>query len=258
MFLSCEAPSLTPYRTRALLLTREALPASDWPLSKPGRPISVDWPWIDLSGASSEMICEVKRYELPREIFHPLGSRPFTARQPHPKLIWPSAKQMIRLAILAAIAGVCLFGHSGRHVLAKTGQAADAKDAASAVDPDAVDAVRKMGAYLRSLKVFQVQGDVTHDDVLEDGLIIQSNSKIDMLAVKPNRMRAEVTSDDKHRLYFYDGKTFTAWGKLTNYYATVPAPPTIPELFQQVQEKYRHRTAPHRPLQMGNQRGRHQ
>jgi hypothetical protein len=145
---------------------------------------------------------------------------------------------MTRLATLAAIAGACLFGDSGRHVLAKTGQAAEAKDAASAVDPDAVEAVKKMGAYLRSLKVFQVLGDVTHDDVLEDGLIIQSNSKIDMLARKPDRLRVEVTSDDRHRLYLYDGKTFTAWGRLTNYYATVPAPPTIRELFQQVQEKF--------------------
>ena len=166
------------------------------------------------------------------------AQRPSLAHQPSPKAIWLSAKQMSRLAILAAIAGVCLFGYSGRHVLAKTGQAADAKDAALAVDPDAVDAVKKMGAYLRSLKVFQVQGDVTHDDVLEDGLIVQSNSKIDMLAAKPDRLRVEVTGDDKQRLYLYDGKTFTAWGKLTNYYATVPAPPTIPELFNQVQEKY--------------------
>ena len=68
---------------------------------------------------------------------------PSPAQQPHPKTIWFSAKQMTRLAILAAIAGVCLFGYSGRHVLAKTGQAADAKDAASAVDPNAVDAVKK-------------------------------------------------------------------------------------------------------------------
>ena len=145
---------------------------------------------------------------------------------------------MSRLAILAAITGACLFGYSGRHVLATTGQAADAKAASSTVDPDAVDAVRKMGAYLRSLKVFQVHGDVTHDDVLEDGLTVQSNSKVDMLALKPDRMRVEVVGDDKQRLYLYDGKTFTAWGKLTNYYATVPAPPTIPELFQQVQEKF--------------------
>ena len=93
-----------------------------------------------------------------------------------------------------------------------------------------------MGAYLRTLKVFQVQGDITHDDVLEDGLMVQSSSKVDMLAAKPNRLRAEVTSDDKHRLYLYDGKNFTIFAKLNNYYATAPAPPTIVELFKQVQK----------------------
>src|ERR1700733_102774 len=149
-----------------------------------------------------------------------LAQEPSPAHQPLPKAFWLSAKQMSRLAILAAIAGICLFGYSGRHVLAKTGQAADARNAASAVDPDAVDAVKKMGAYLRSLKAFQVIGDITHDDVLEDGLIVKSDSKVDMLAATPNRMRVEVTSDEKDRIYFYDGKNFTIFAKRVNYYAT--------------------------------------
>jgi hypothetical protein len=117
-------------------------------------------------------------------------------------------------------------------------QATPEATADSNIDPAAIDTVKKMGAYLRSLKVFQVQGDITHDDVLDDGLTVQSNSKVDMLAVKPNRMRVEVIGEDRHRIYFYDGKTFSAWGRLNNYYATVAAPPTIGELFKQAQEKY--------------------
>ena len=74
--------------------------------------------------------------------------------------------------------------------------------------------------------------DVTHDDVLEDGLIVQSNSKVDLLAAAPNRLRVEITGDDKHRLYLYDGKNFTVWARLVNYYATVPASPTTVELFR--------------------------
>jgi hypothetical protein len=81
-----------------------------------------------------------------------------------------------------------------------------------------------MGVYLRSLKSFQVIADATHDDVLEDGLIVQTNSKVDLLAIAPNRLRVEVTADDKHRLYLYDGKNFTVWARLVNYYATVSAP----------------------------------
>jgi hypothetical protein len=154
-----------------------------------------------------------------------------------------SAKQLtVAAAILVLIVGAVLWASFGSNILAKMGQppqaTTEAKQQDSNIDPAAIDSVKKMSAYLRSLKVFQVQGAITHDDVLEDGLIIQSSSKVDMLAAKPNRLRAEVTSDDKHRLYLYDGKTFTAWGKLNNYYATVPAPPTIPELFKQVDEKF--------------------
>jgi len=69
-------------------------------------------------------------------------------------------------------------------------------------------------------------------------LIVQSTSKVDYLLARPNRMRIEVTSDDKHRLYLYDGKNFTVWARLVNYYATVPAPPTIGELFEKVTDKY--------------------
>ena len=161
--------------------------------------------------------------------------------QPDPKKAMFSAKQLTLSAILVAIVGAVLFASLGSHILAKNGQPPQATPEAkedSNIDPAAVDAVKKMGAYLRSLKAFQVIADVTHDDVLEDGLIVQSNSKIDMIAAKPNRMRVEVTADDRHRLYLYDGKNFTVWGRILNYYATVPAPPTIPELFQKIDEKY--------------------
>ena len=150
--------------------------------------------------------------------------------------------QLTLAAIFVLVAGVILWASFGSNILAKIGQPPQATPEAtkedSNIDPAAINTVKKMGAYLRTLKVFQVQGDITHDDVLEDGLIVQSSSKVDMLAVKPNRMRVEVTGDDKHRLYFYDGKTFSAWGRLNNYYATVAAPPTIAELFKQVQEKF--------------------
>jgi hypothetical protein len=143
--------------------------------------------------------------------------------------------------MLAAIAGAVLFMHLGPQVLAKSGQQPEAKlvaKEAANIDPEAVDAVKKMGVYLRSLKSFQVIADATHDDVLEDGLIVQTNSKVDLLATAPNRLRVEVTGDDKHRLYLYDGKSFTVWARLVNYYATVPAPPTTVELFKKVEEKY--------------------
>jgi hypothetical protein len=158
-------------------------------------------------------------------------------RLPNQKVVWLSARGVALLAMLLAIAGVLLCNSEATHVQAKTAQATDAKNA-STIDPDAVDAVKKMSTYLRTLKSFQVTDNVTEDDVLEDGLIVQHESKVDYLTARPNRLRVEVTSDDQHRLYLYDGKNFSVWGRLVNYYATVPAPPTIGELFEAAGEKY--------------------
>jgi hypothetical protein len=157
--------------------------------------------------------------------------------QPDRTTNWRSAKAMVRLAILIAIIGVFLYIPLGLHVLAKSAPQADAKDT-SAIDPDAIDAVKRMAAYLHTLKSYQIIDDVTQDDVLEDGLIVQSTSKVDYLLARPNRMRIEITSDERHRLYLYDGKNFTVWARLVNYYATVPAPPTIGELFEKITDKY--------------------
>lgn len=150
---------------------------------------------------------------------------------------WRSTRGLLLFAVGPTIIGIALCTTAGSPVLAKSAHQ-DTPAAAPAIDPDAMEALNKMGAYLRSLKSFQVEGDVTNDDVLQDGQIVQNASKVSLLAAKPNRLRAEINSDEKQRLFLYDGKNFTVFGRLVNYYATVPAPPTIRELFTAIDEKY--------------------
>jgi hypothetical protein len=151
--------------------------------------------------------------------------------------VWGSRKTITRCAALIAGVGVTLCIPVGTHVLAKTGQATDAKQT-SAIDHDALEALNKMGAYLRSLKAFQVDANVTHDDVLDDGQVLTDSRKDTVIAVQPNLLRAELKSDDKDAFLFYDGKNFTVYGKLVNYYATVPAPPTTGELITKINNDY--------------------
>jgi hypothetical protein len=106
------------------------------------------------------------------------------------------------------------------------------------IDPGAMATLNKMGVYLRTLKVFEVKSVQTTDDVLDNGQTIQSDAVVDVLAVRPNRLRVEIQSDYMHRLLLYDGKSFTMFGQLVNYYATVPAPPTIGELIDKLDKKY--------------------
>jgi hypothetical protein len=150
---------------------------------------------------------------------------------------WRSANRILLLAAPVVIAGVVLCVPIGSSVLAKTGHQADAK-ADSAIDPDAMAALDKMGAYLRTLKAFQVRADVATDRVLDDGQTIEFNSKVDLLIARPNRMRAEVTDDDGHRFFFFDGKNFTIYGQVVGFYATVSAPPTLAQLTDDLNDKY--------------------
>jgi hypothetical protein len=117
-------------------------------------------------------------------------------------------------------------------------QAPAAATAALDVEPDAVAALEKMGAYLRALTAFQVRAATTREDVLTDGEKVQFSSVTDVLVQKPDRFRAEVDGDRHTRLYLYDGKTFTLFARRAGYYATVPAPPTIGELEDRLADKY--------------------
>ena len=108
----------------------------------------------------------------------------------------------------------------------------------TAIDPDAIAALNKMGAYLRTLNTFQVQATVTTEDVLDDGEKVQRMSTKKLLAARPNRLFLEDMNDRKPRNFYYDGKSFTLFAPKVNYYATVDAPPTIPELANRLEDKY--------------------
>ena len=110
-------------------------------------------------------------------------------------------------------------------------------DAKAAIDQTAITALKAMGEYLRGLKGFQVDVATSDEDVLEDGAKIQYVGTASILAM-PNRLRAEVDNERIHRLYLYDGKSFTLYAERLNYYATVPAPPTVRELIKALEEHY--------------------
>jgi hypothetical protein len=115
---------------------------------------------------------------------------------------------------------------------------AAASDTAIERDADAIKALEGMSTYLRTLKSFQVRSDTSRDEVLDNGQNIEFASKVDMVVDRPNRLRAEVVGDKQHRMYFDDGKTFSVWARRVNYYATIPAPPTLRELADKLSDQY--------------------
>jgi len=123
-----------------------------------------------------------------------------------------------------------------------TPEASSATQAAPApvIQAEAIDALKQMGTYLRTLTAFSVTADVTVDEVLLSGQKIQVSGENTMTVRRPDRLKGTMRKDetDIDREFYYDGKTFTIYGKNVKYYASAPAPATIAALFDAVSERF--------------------
>lgn len=107
-----------------------------------------------------------------------------------------------------------------------------------AIEPEAVAALTRMGRYLQSLKSFSVKGVASSEQVLPQGLKVQTDTASTMQVVRPDRVRAEQTGDRRHREIVYDGKTFSVYSKSSGYYAQTPAAATLPQLAAKLESEY--------------------
>jgi hypothetical protein len=119
-----------------------------------------------------------------------------------------------------------------------TAQTAKPPPAAAEIEPKAIEALKRMGAYLRTLKTFTVRSDTTIDEVLDTGQKVQFGGTVEYRVRVPNRLRADINSDRKQRQYFYDGKTMTVYGPRNKYYASFPASGSVGQLVQAAEQKY--------------------
>ena len=106
------------------------------------------------------------------------------------------------------------------------------------VDPAAINALQKMGSYLRSLTSFEIHSETTTEDVLDNDQKVQFAGKMDYKIRQPDSFVISSITDRKVREYYYNGTNFTIYSPRMGFYSTVPAPPTIRELFNTVYEKY--------------------
>jgi len=110
--------------------------------------------------------------------------------------------------------------------------------AAPDVQPEAVAALERMSAYLRSLKQFGLHADTTIDLVTQDDQKLQFPGTIDYKMRAPDGLYIGMKTDRKERQMYYDGKTLTIYGPRNKLYAQTPAPPTIAALLGMAEDKY--------------------
>jgi hypothetical protein len=123
-------------------------------------------------------------------------------------------------------------------VSAQTTSATPAQQAASAVDPASVQALKDMGAFLQTLKRFRVSVELTGERVLADGQKLQHIATAYLEVDRPNRIRAVMNSARSHRELFYDGATVTLYTPAQKYYSTVAFSGTLAELVNKLEEAF--------------------
>jgi hypothetical protein len=110
--------------------------------------------------------------------------------------------------------------------------------AANAVDPASVQALKDMGAYLQTLKRFEVSTEMSGERVLADGQKLQHTATADMDVERPNKIRAVMKSARSEREIIYDGKTVTLYTPAQKYYSAVEFTETIGGLIDRLESKF--------------------
>lgn len=103
----------------------------------------------------------------------------------------------------------------------------DARAQAPAVDPAAVQALKRMTDFLDGLKQFSVNAQVVVEEIHVSGHRVDYDMSATTTIKRPNKMRAVRTAELSNQRFFYDGKTMTSYNPDVKIYATEKAPDTV-------------------------------
>lgn len=107
-------------------------------------------------------------------------------------------------------------------------------------DPEAMSALRRMGVYLRTLQTFRISSETTIDERLASGQKVMIDGSSELTVHQPNRLHLsrKVDEDSINQEFFFNGKTFTAFGDKNGFYASFDAPDTIRKLLDVAANRY--------------------
>lgn len=102
---------------------------------------------------------------------------------------------------------------------------------------DAQAILKKACSALIAKPAFTVDVDINYDNVLDSDSKVQYSAFQQLTVKRPNQLKADYMGDERNRIVYYDGKTFTILDKKLNLFATSPAPATIDAAIATIAEK---------------------
>jgi len=112
----------------------------------------------------------------------------------------------------------------------ETAQPAGTVASAQVISPEAQAVLDRMTAFLKTQKSFSIDSQSTRDEVVAFGYKLQNNEHATLTAQLTNKLRVDVSGDERDRLFIYDGATLTMYSPDDEAYTKVKAPDTIGKL----------------------------
>jgi hypothetical protein len=106
-----------------------------------------------------------------------------------------------------------------------------------AVAPQADQALKNLGAYLRSAQQFTFHADITFDHVIPSGQKVQFSAAEDVALKRPGGLRVDWSGDLGDRVFWYDGTSATIYDPSTPFYASEAVPSDIDSMLDTVLTK---------------------
>lgn len=110
--------------------------------------------------------------------------------------------------------------------------AAPGPTAVMTVDSEAVRLLRGSIAHVSGLQRFSAKTRILTEDLLETGTRVDYESYGRMIIQRPDKLRGERQGVGYRQTLYYDGTTLTLYDAAKKAYASRPAPPSIPAMFQ--------------------------
>jgi hypothetical protein len=106
-----------------------------------------------------------------------------------------------------------------------------------AVDPEALQLLRRSTDYVAGAKQFRVVTDTTIEAVMSTGQKLQFGHRVAVTVQRPNKMRAERIGELITETFYYDGKTLSLNLPQQKYYATAAVPATLEGMLDFARDK---------------------
>jgi hypothetical protein len=137
-----------------------------------------------------------------------------------------------------ALAGAAFLSSAPAAPALAAEKAKAAATASKAIDPAALKAGQRMGAYLRTLKSFEVVSSATLQELTDTGGKVETAVKTTYRVRRPDGFVIDMTTDKKARRFLYDGKSFTVFAPRVGYFASISAPETIDQTTDLIYDQY--------------------